>query len=105
MIVGWCATTTPAAVPVLLAPSPASVFSRRTNHLGVTCVDASCRGTMIQEYDKAALYTQLKYIETLFDIPRLLAKKSLAAHSLSLNSEDLSVIHLLKTQMSKAIEG
>ena len=39
---------------------------------------------LCQEYDEAALYTQLKYFETLFDIPRLLAKKSLSAQSLPL---------------------
>ena len=33
------------------------------------------------EYDEAALYTLQKYFETLFDIPRLLAKKSFSGQS------------------------
>ena len=35
-----------------------------------------CSGRMTQEYDEASLHTQLKYLESLFDVPRLKLKKN-----------------------------
>jgi hypothetical protein len=33
---------------------------------------------MVQEYDEAQLHTQLKSLESLFDVPRMQAKKKIS---------------------------
>ena len=42
---------------------------------GLACTD-DCHGRMVQLYSDAALHTQLKYLEALFDTPRVEAKKN-----------------------------
>jgi len=37
--------------------------------MGMRCTN-NCHGRMVQEYDDVTLYTQLKYLETLFDLDR-----------------------------------
>ena len=48
---------------------------------GLACTD-DCHGRMVQEYTEASLHTQLKYLEALFDVPRVLTKKSLSEQQL-----------------------
>ena len=43
---------------------------------GYQCTN-NCHGRMVQEYDEAQLHAQLKYLQALFDVPRLQAKKGL----------------------------
>jgi len=38
--------------------------------MGFMCVSRACHGRMTQDYTEAALHTQLKYLETLFDFAR-----------------------------------
>jgi len=58
---------------------------------------------MIQEYTDADLHTQLKYLETLFDYDRTVAKK--ADESFALNDEHKEVFSLLKQQMTNIVNG
>ena len=51
---------------------------------GLACTD-DCHGRMVQEYSEATLHTQLKYLEALFDVPRVLSKKSLTEQQLVSN--------------------
>ena len=44
--------------------------------IGFACTE-DCHGRMIQEYDESSLHTQLKYLESLFDVPRLQSKKDI----------------------------
>lgn len=44
---------------------------------GFSCTE-DCHGRMVQEYDEAALHTQLKYLESLFDVGRLQSKKGIS---------------------------
>jgi DNA polymerase alpha subunit A len=37
----------------------------------VACTSGECHGRMIQEYDAIRLYTQLKYLESMFDVTRM----------------------------------
>ena len=48
---------------------------------GLACTD-DCHGRMVQEYTEASLHTQLKYLEALFDVPRVLTKKGLTEQQL-----------------------
>lgn len=50
-----------------------------------------CHGRMIQEYNAESLHTQLKYLESLFDVERL--KKKLE-HQLLQNSGDSNLLRL-----------
>lgn len=43
---------------------------------GFACTE-NCHGRMVQEFDELALHTQLKCLESLFDVPRLQAKRKL----------------------------
>ena len=79
--------------------------SRRTTQqsvLGYACTE-NCHGRMIQEYTDADLHTQLKYLETLFDYDRTVAKK--ADESFALNDEHKEVFSLLKQQMTNIVNG
>lgn len=38
--------------------------------MGVACPGRGCQGRLVQEYPDKALYDQLKYFETLFDVQR-----------------------------------
>ena len=44
---------------------------------GLGCVEPGCHGRLVQEYDENSLHTQLKFLESLFDVPRMQRKKSL----------------------------
>ena len=62
---------------------------RRTTQqsvLGYSCTD-NCHGRMVQEYDDSRLHTQLKYIESLFDVQRALNKRKQTVESRSGPSE------------------
>ena len=43
---------------------------------GLACT-GDCHGRMMEEYSAKDLYTQMKYLETLFDIPRMKSKRDL----------------------------
>ena len=43
---------------------------------GLACTE-DCHGRMMQEYDETALHTQLKYLESLFDVSRFQSKRNL----------------------------
>ena len=43
---------------------------------GFACTE-NCHGRMVQEYDDLSLHTQLKCLESLFDVPRYQAKKKI----------------------------
>lgn len=45
---------------------------------GLGCIVPGCHGRMKQEYDEAKLYTQLKYLESLFDVSRMREKKNIS---------------------------
>ncbi len=42
--------------------------------LGYQCTADRCMGRMVQEYSEDAMHTQLKYLESLFDVSRLKKK-------------------------------
>ncbi len=44
-----------------------------------SCTADGCRGRVVREYGDSALHTQLKYMESLVDVSRYLAKKKQAA--------------------------
>ena len=79
--------------------------SRRTTQqsvLGYACTE-NCHGRMVQEYTDADLHTQLKYLETLFDYDRTLAKK--AGQNYMMVPEHKEVFELLKQQMVNIVNG
>lgn len=47
-----------------------------TSITGFACTE-NCHGRMVQEYDELALHTQLKCLESLFDVPRMQNKRKL----------------------------
>jgi hypothetical protein len=53
-----------------------------------------CHGRMIQEYDESKLHIQLKYLESLFDIPRKLEKltKELSTRAASNDGYALGIV-------------
>lgn len=56
-----------------------STCGRRTmqqSAKGFAC-SGDCHGRMVQEYDELSLHTQLKYLESLFDVPRMQSKKGI----------------------------
>lgn len=84
---------------------------------GYACTE-ECHGRMVQEYDEAALHTQLKFLETLFDFPRAVSRRAAAASegggssssatmqfSHSIPKEHVEVFSLLKQHMSNAVNG
>ncbi len=59
---------------------------RRTMHQsakGLMCTE-NCHGTMIQEYNDSELHNQIKYLETLFDLPRFVSKNKTMNKSLDI---------------------
>lgn len=42
---------------------------------GAVCTAEHCQGRMIQEYSEKDLHTQMKYLESLVDVPRYLSRK------------------------------
>lgn len=42
--------------------------------MGVACLARGCQGRLVQEYSDKAVYDQLKFYETLFDVDRAQAK-------------------------------
>lgn len=42
--------------------------------MGVACPGRGCQGRLVQEYSDKALYDQLKFYETLFDVDRAQTK-------------------------------
>jgi DNA polymerase alpha subunit A len=64
---------------------------------GFNCTE-NCHGRMVQEYDEAALHTQLKCLESLFDVSRLQAKKKLSDVALKqfLSDEQRELMKILK---------
>lgn len=42
--------------------------------MGVACPGRGCQGRLVQEYPDKALYDQLKFFETLFDVDRAQTK-------------------------------
>lgn len=42
--------------------------------MGVACPGKGCQGRLVQEYSDKALYDQLKFFETLFDVDRARTK-------------------------------
>ncbi len=79
-------------------------FIRRTKQLsaiGLSCTER-CRGRMIQEYDDLALYTQLKYFETLFDVPLALTKRNLSGDEIQIDRE---LFEYLKQHMMHTINA
>ena len=87
---------------------------RRTTQQSVNgygCV-GDCHGRMKQEYDDSALHTQLKYLESLFDVDK--AVKKIAERSEmpvspamleSLPKDHIEIFRLLNKHMSFAIEN
>lgn len=43
---------------------------------GFQCTE-DCHGRMIPEYNELQLHTQLQYVESLFDVPRMVSRKQL----------------------------
>lgn len=79
--------------------------SRRTTQqsvLGYACTE-NCHGRMVQEYTDADLHTQLKYLESLFDVTRAVAKKP--GCDLMLLPTHKEVFDLLKQQMTNIVNG
>jgi hypothetical protein len=74
---------------------------------GFACT-ADCHGRMVQEYNELMLHTQLKYLESLFDVPRLRTKKPLLSTDLALynwiSKEQVGILGLLKEHMSNFIK-
>jgi DNA polymerase alpha subunit A len=57
---------------------------------------------MVQEYDDLALYTQLKYYETLFDVPRALTKRQISGDEIQ---KDREIFEYLKQYMMHTINA
>ena len=86
--------------------------------MGFACT-GDCHGRMAQEYDEAKLHTQLKYLESLFDHKRLLARCRAAQVSSedgagprqqaecleSLPADHKAVHDLLREHMANAVKG
>lgn len=43
---------------------------------GLACTE-DCHGRMMQEFNETHLHDQLKYLESLFDVPRMQVKKTI----------------------------
>ncbi|CAM9891790.1 unnamed protein product, partial [Choristocarpus tenellus] len=56
--------------------SSCGLRTRSTGVMGVACPAIGCQGRLVQEYSDKALYDQLKYLETLFDVDRAQSKVS-----------------------------
>lgn len=68
-------THTPPLPPCTLrARSSCGLRTRSTGVMGVACPGRGCQGRLRREYTDKALYDQLKFYETLFDVDRALTK-------------------------------
>ncbi|RYH30977.1 hypothetical protein EON65_03720 [archaeon] len=74
---------------------------------GVFCTMDGCSGRLRQEYDENMLHTQLKYLESLFDVKRFQSRKSIDDKTLFavLPRDHQEVLRLLKEDMASVIKG
>lgn len=85
-------------------------LGRRTQQqsiMGHRCTADGCHGRVYQEYDDSALHTQLKYLETLFNLEKFERdlKRSEHTSSHAISRDDKEVFKLLHQHMSNAING
>eukprot|EP01038_Epipyxis_sp_PR26KG_P011762 gene11762-15739_t len=69
---------------------------------------ADCHGRMTQEYDESMLHTQLKYIESLFDVHRYQTKYKISNENglfLMMSKDQIEVFHLLHKHLSNTIRN
>lgn len=80
---------------------------QRTMQQSVVCTADNCHGRTKQEFDELALHTQLKYLESLFDVKRYQARKSVDDKTLltRLSKDQLEVLRLLREHMSNSVKG
>jgi DNA polymerase alpha subunit A len=74
---------------------------------GYGCV-GDCHGRMKQEYDESTLHTQLKYLESLFDVEKALKKKERVEAGIKpepLPKDHVEIFRLLNKHMFFAIEN
>jgi DNA polymerase alpha subunit A len=79
--------------------------TRQQTVRGYACTE-DCHGRMVPEYSDESLYTQLKYLETLFNIKRSCAKRDLSEKEgrQSLPKDHVDVLELLGKHMKNAVE-
>jgi DNA polymerase alpha subunit A len=79
--------------------------TRQQTVRGYACTE-DCHGRMVPEYSDEALYTQLKYLETLFNIKRSCAKRDLLENEgrESIPKDHLDALELLGKHMKNAVE-
>jgi DNA polymerase alpha subunit A len=76
--------------------------------MGMRCTN-NCHGRMVQEYDDVKLYTQLKYLETLFDLGRAEKKMKEKLESQGVftsykpNPDEKELYRILKAHMTNTI--
>lgn len=78
--------------------------TRQQSVVGNICI-MNCHGRLVPEYDAEMLHTQLKYIETLFDVERYKQKHPTAIGLTTVSVEQLQLFSLLKQHMNNAING
>ncbi|CAM9929761.1 unnamed protein product, partial [Discosporangium mesarthrocarpum] len=83
--------------------------TRSTGVMGVACPCRGCQGRLVQEYSDKALYEQLKYLETLFDVDRAQAKVSerfdLKANDLPVSAEHRQILGLVGRRIRDDVES
>ena len=77
--------------------------TRQQSVRGNACTE-DCHGRMVAEYSDEMLYTQLKYLETLFDVKRSCKKRDLKESDSGLSVMQVEVLQLLGKHMRDVVE-
>jgi DNA polymerase alpha subunit A len=78
--------------------------TRQQSVMGYACKN-DCHGRMVAEFNEDMLYTQLKYLETLFDFDRACKKRGIKENELIIKPEDKEVLSLLRKHLSNAVQN
>jgi DNA polymerase alpha subunit A len=79
--------------------------SRQQSIRGYACTE-DCHGRMVQEYNEEMVYTQLKYLESLFDFERVVKRRELNMKDVQgvIGPSHIEVFNTLQKHMSNTIQ-